>query len=320
MSEVAVDPNLNKGLPSCTRRSLVGGLVAGFAAPLSNTAPAQASIRSATIGQSEERLLKGPQGQVYKIQIAQPHKVDPDLPLMIRADRLVPVYVLDGASMFPIIAGLTRMMQYGGSVPPCLVVGIGYENDEAAEKSFQRAYDLTPTKNGRLPNGRYGGAAEFRSFLASEVKPLVEKSFIVNPDRSTLVGHSLSGMFALQTAVAAPSLFANILALSPSLWFDNDLVLHQLDQALTASAALPHIVALAGDREQEISGAKFNMSRNVELLREKAVAAKRTDTVFARLLQDTTHHTIQGPGFAFGLRKLLDPTPPSLTAGCLQMD
>jgi predicted alpha/beta superfamily hydrolase len=237
---------------------------------------------------------------------------------MIRADKPTPLYVLDGPSMFPIITGLTRMMQYGGSVPPCLVIGIGYEDDEAAEKNFQRAYDLTPTKNGRLPNGRYGGAAEFRSFLNSEITPLIEKSFNIDPRQSTLIGHSLGGMFALQTAVVAPKSFANVLALSPSLWFDNDLVLNQIGHALATQAPLSRIVALAGDREQEISGAKFNMSRNVELLKQKAIAAKRESKVFATLLQDTTHHTIQGPGFAFGLRKLLDPTPPSLVAGCPQ--
>ena len=309
-----------EALPTaCSRRALFGGLAAGIAAPLSIPTLAKSATSPATISQSEERLVKGPQGQVYRIQIAQPHKIDPDLPLMIREEKLTPLYVLDGASMFPIIVGLTRMMQYGGSVPPCLIVGISYEDDEAAERDFQRAYDLTPTKNGRLPNGRYGGAAEFRSFLVDTVKPLIERGFQVESSRSTLIGHSLGGMFSLQTAVVAPNAFANVLALSPSLWFDHDLVLRQLEHALATGAQLARIIALAGDREQEISGASFNMSRNVALLKEKALAAKRQDTVFADLLQDTTHHTIQGPGFALGLRWLLDPKPPSLGTGCLKL-
>ncbi len=272
----------------------------------------------AGIDRSEERLLVGADGQRFLIQIAYPHAVEPDLPLMIRGRKPVPIYVLDGWDNFATVVGLVRMMQWGGSVPPCLVVGIGYADPVAAEKGSRRRYDLTPTPNGPDTKIRYGGSAPFRSFLRQQVKPLVEREFTVDVARSTLVGHSLGGLFALETALREPSLFPNVLALSPSLWFDNHLVLGQLNAALKAGAPFPRIVALAGDREQQITRGDYNMTRNVEIFGEHVAAAGRAADIFAGVLEDTTHHTIQGQGTTFGLRKLLDPTPPSLRSGCVK--
>ncbi|MBE1529773.1 hypothetical protein GGC65_004229 [Sphingopyxis sp. OAS728] len=308
-------------LPDVSRRNILLGVAAAATA----AAPATAHARSKTaaapklagIDRSEERMLVGPGGQQFRIQIGHPHPIEEGLPLMIRGRKPVPIYVLDGTENFPIVLGLTRMMQWGGSVPPCLIVGIAYADAEKADKAGRRALDLTPSANGPSDGRRFGGAAEFRAFIATKVKPLIESEFEVDAAQSTLVGHSFGGLFVLDTAVQQPDLFANLLALSPSLWFDKNLVLRQLKEALQRGAAFPHTVALAGALEQTVSEAKYNMTRNVEILAEYVAAAGRGDRVFARALADTTHHTIQGPGHTFGLRKLLDPTPPAIGAGCV---
>lgn len=301
------------------RNILLGVAAAAAAAPAAarSSSIAPATPKLAGIERSEERLLVGPGGQQFRIQIGHPHKVSEDLPLMIRGHKPVPIYVLDGGENFPTIVGLTRMMQYGGSVPPCLIVGIAYADAERAEEISRRALDLTPSPDGPPDGRRFGGAAEFRAFLANEVKPLIEREFDVDAAQSTLVGHSFGGLFVLHTAVQQPHLFANLLALSPSLWFGKNLVLGQWKDALKKGAPFPRTVALAGVLEQTVSEGKYNMTRNVEILAEYIAAAGRGDTIFARALEDTTHHTIQGQGYTFGLRKLLDPTPPKIDAGCV---
>ena len=301
------------------RNILLGAAVAATTAvPAAAREPkAPAAPKLAAIDRSEERMLVGPGGQAFRIQIGHPHRIEEDLPLMIRGRKPVPVYVLDGGDNFPIVAGLTRMMQWGGSVPPCLIIGIAYADAEKAEKANRRALDLTPSAEGPADGRRFGGAADFRAFLANKVKPLIESEFEVDAAQSTLVGHSFGGLFVLDTAVQQPDLFANLLALSPSLWFGKDLVLGQLKEALEKGAPFPRAVALAGSLEQTVSEAKYNMTRNVEILAEYVSAAGRGDRIFARALEDTTHHTIQGQGYTFGLRKLLDPSPPKIGAGCL---
>ena len=307
--------------PDVSRRNILLGVAAAATA----AAPAAARPRGkvapesklAGIDRSEERILVGPGGQQFRIQIGQPHPVQKDLPLMIRGRKPVPIYVLDGTDNFPIVAGLTRMMQWGGSVPPCLIVGIAYADAEKADKADRRALDLTPSPNGPSGGRRFGGGAEFRAFIATKIKPLIESEFEVDAAQSTLVGHSFGGLFVLDTAVQQPDLFANLLALSPSLWFDKNLVLEQMKEALKKGARFPQTVVLAGDHEQRITRADYNMTRNVEILATHAAASGRSDRIFARVLEDTSHHTIQGPGYTFGLRKLLDPTPPVIGAGCV---
>jgi predicted alpha/beta superfamily hydrolase len=308
-------------LDSLSRRNiLIGAAAVGISAPA--LAAPTPTVRDndgkrAGIDRSEEKIIRRSDGQDYRIQIGFPHKVEEDLPLMIRGRKPVPIYVLDGGDNFATVVGLTRMMQYGGSVPPCLIIGISYLDAEAAEKGERRSYDLTPSKSGGLnAKTRYGGSELFRTFLEKEVMPLVESSYDVDNSQSTLVGHSFGGLFALETALRRPELFPNILSLSPSLWFDKNRVILELQRAIASNARFPRVVALTGDREQDITGADFNMTRNVELLAEYAAAAGR-ENIFARVLEDTTHHSIQGQGFTYGLRKLLDPTPPSAGAGCV---
>lgn len=308
-------------LPDVSRRNIL----LGVAAAATTAAPAAARSRDkvaaapklAGIDRSEERMLVGPDGQQFRIQIGHPHPVQKDLPLMIRGRKPVPIYVLDGTDNFPIVAGLTRMMQWGGSVPPCLIVGISYADAEQADKADRRAVDLTPSPNGPSDGRRFGGAAAFRAFIATKIKPLIESEFEVDGAQSTLVGHSFGGLFVLDTAVQQPDLFANLLALSPSLWFDKDLVLRQFKEALQNGSRFPRTVALAGALEQTVSDKKYNMTRNLEMLAEQVAAAGQGDKIYARALADTTHHTIQGQGYTFGLRKLLDPTPPAIGAGCV---
>lgn len=301
------------------------GVLLGGSAAIASTSVQATALRGSHMGahvsapavldDSEQRLLTMPDGQALAIQIAHPHPVEQELPLMIRGRKPVPIYVLDGWDNFAVVAGLVRTMQWGGSVPPCLVIGLGYADPVAADKTSRRRYDLTPNANGPIKDVRYGGSGPFRHFIGSIVKPMIERVFTVDAAQSTLVGHSLGGLFALETALKEPQLFANVLALSPSLWFDDHLLLRQWRAALKAASPFPHVVALAGDREETISPSELHMTRNVQTLGEAVSEARQSNRIFAGVLEDTTHHTILGPGLTFGLRKLLDPQPPSARAG-----
>jgi predicted alpha/beta superfamily hydrolase len=67
----------------------------------------------------------------------------------------------------------------------------------------------------------YGQAERFYSFLRLELIPYIEGKYRVTPNR-TLIGHSLGGLFTFYCLFKKGRLFTNFVALSPSLWVNNE--------------------------------------------------------------------------------------------------
>jgi len=265
----------------------------------------------ATIYNTEQFLLTGPADRVFRIQISHPHADNPDIALMMQGRSPVPVYVLDGSlGQFGLFSAITRYMQWGGEVPPCLVVGIGYE-DEGRALDY-RLFDLTPPNEpgeGRYSGTNVGGGPGFREFLISTVRSLVESRFDVDSSNSVLFGHSLGGLFAMNTLLERPTAFRNILSVSPSLWFADRRVLHGLRERLENSFTFPgRLAAYVGEREERISPPDARMTSNVlDLGRIVAEYESSFGGVTVRVLPDESHHTILGAAATLGLRFLIGP-------------
>jgi predicted alpha/beta superfamily hydrolase len=141
------------------------------------------------------------------------------------AARFPVLYLLDGGEMqdFHHITGLAQL----GSTPwgplqPLIVVGI---------ESVDRRNELTPPTADQALRKQYptvGGSAAFRRFLLDSVKPFVEARYRTTAD-TALMGESLAGLFVVETLLARPGSFRRYIAISPSLWWD--------DQALADGAA-----------------------------------------------------------------------------------
>jgi predicted alpha/beta superfamily hydrolase len=238
----------------------------------------------------------------------------PGSTLMVTNSKPVPIYVLDAPTDFPMAASTARLMQWGGEVPPCLTIGIGYADAETGDKENWRSRDLTPNKtpgiNRSGSTDGFGAGPAFRRFLVETLRPMIERRFDVDGARSVLVGHSLAGMFTLDTMVQSPTAFANYLAMSPALWFDEELVLRQLKASLENGTTFPGRVAVfAGEQEERISRPSAHMTSNtLEFGRLVADHRGRFPAgAMVKVLPDTTHHTIIGPALAKGLRFLIAP-------------
>ena len=133
----------------------------------------------------------------YHIYVRLPEGYEPD------RDRRYPVvYLLDGDSLFPILAANHLFLTYDDKVPEAIVVGIAYGS-------------FAPPVNRRGPD--FGeGAAAFQNFLKSELLPQVENRFRVDRARRILVGQSRSGGFVLYSAYTDPDLFWARIASNPS--------------------------------------------------------------------------------------------------------
>lgn len=148
-------------------------------------------------------------GQTRRINVYVPPGYDKN------NQRYPVVYLLDGgvAEDFLHIVGIASLAADFRNMREFMVVGI---------EGIDRYHDLThPTtvqaERKKLPTN--GGSAAFRSFLADELQPFVQKTFRVT-DESVLVGESVAGLFVVETLLHRPDLFEGYIAVSPSLWWD----------------------------------------------------------------------------------------------------
>jgi predicted alpha/beta superfamily hydrolase len=114
------------------------------------------------------------------------------------------------------------------SIPPLIVVGIA---------NTDRVRDLTPTRADVKESGSVtsyptsGGADKFLDFIQTELMPEIEKRYPTDPYR-IITGHSVGGLFAIHALVARPNLFNACIASSPSLWWDDDYTVHEVQKFL----------------------------------------------------------------------------------------
>jgi uncharacterized protein len=143
--------------------------------------------------------------------------------------RRYPVlYLLDGDAHFHSVTGLLQILGTGVNatyvLPEMIVVAIPNTN---------RMRDMTPTKTDKDGNGKpnpgfaaSGGMGNFLTFIKSELIPKIEQTYRTEPYR-VFVGHSLGGITAIQALYTMPETFNAYVAIDPSLWWDNRVLLKQ---------------------------------------------------------------------------------------------
>ncbi|MCH1627496.1 alpha/beta hydrolase [Ferdinandcohnia quinoae] len=143
------------------------------------------------------------------------------------------IYVLDGLSYFEFAKKTVEVQSKNAvktKVNPAIVVGINHEKDTMRSRRFydytapaiQYAYPMR--MKGKEPEA-VGGAEDFHLFIENELKPIIHRDFSVNTNNETLFGHSLGGYYALWSLFKYTNSFANYIALSPSIWWnDHELV------------------------------------------------------------------------------------------------
>ena len=141
--------------------------------------------------------------------------------------RRYPVlYLLDGDAHFHSVTGLIQILGSGVNgtfvLPELIVVAIPNTN---------RTRDMTPTRVERDLQGRpqpafaaSGGMGSFLSFIKSELIPRVEEKYRTAPYR-VFVGHSFGGITAINALYTIPETFNAYVAIDPSLWWDNRVLL-----------------------------------------------------------------------------------------------
>ena len=217
-------------------------------------------------------------GRTYRVQVAIPFMPAPQ-------NGYAVLYMLDGDAYFGTYSFAARMRALMGELQPAVVVGIGYPEGESDVKAVfvRRQYDLTPTQVDPKEAAQaglstdpaaLGGADAFLQVIEREVKPRVAAMVPVDASRDILFGHSLGGLFALHTLFKHPDAFKTYLLLSPSIWFNNRVVLGSeasFAAAVKSGKVSPRVfIAVGGEEEKPPASPPPGMTREQV---EKSIAA-----------------------------------------------
>lgn len=123
------------------------------------------------------------------------------------------IYILDGGVLYPLLRGYYNYLRHSEEAPAAILVAVSYGNNDFAGGNL-RSTDYTAPSDERE---HYGGAANFQSFLKSELLPLIETEYRSSPAQRVIFGQSIGGQFVLFTAQTEPDLFWGHIASNPAL-------------------------------------------------------------------------------------------------------
>jgi len=143
------------------------------------------------------------------------------------SQRRYPVlFLLDGDAHFHHVTGIVHFFTTRNMIPPLIVIAL---------PNIDRTRDFSPTTIDQRPTS--GGADKFLEFFQEELIPYVDSHYRTHPYR-IIVGHSLGGVFAIYALLTHQDVFNAYIAISPSLGYDNDLILKKAPAILEKSPEL----------------------------------------------------------------------------------
>jgi predicted alpha/beta superfamily hydrolase len=133
-------------------------------------------------------------------------------------DRYPLLYLLDGQDFLKFTTDITNNLAENDRAPEMIIVAI--DSGDFA----QRTHDLTPPTQSELDRRFHpgaGGADAFRRFISDELMPYIQQHYRTRPYK-ILAGHSLGGLFGVDTLIKKPELFNAYLLLDPTLSWNNE--------------------------------------------------------------------------------------------------
>jgi predicted alpha/beta superfamily hydrolase len=212
------------------------------------------------------------------------------------------IYLLDADYSFALAKQISEHLSDRNRINDSIIVGIAYANPNEYKKN--RTRDYTPSYVGSGGYGaeyqKYsGGAGSFYRFIHSELIPYLHQTFRVNKN-ATFVGHSYGGLFGVYLLVHHPEIFNHYIIVSPSLWYDNHLVLKAAQKKRNFN--LEHNTRacfIIGDQENK---GDYQMIDDLKLLNETIMSKPhRNLNTFFNILNDMDHDTVFPGALSLGL-------------------
>jgi len=212
-------------------------------------------------------------------------------------ERFPVLYMTDGDAHIQHTSGTVAFLARNGRMPEMIVVGI---------TNTDRTRDLSPTHVAQAadnPNARFptsGGADKFLKFIETELIPQVESKYRTQPYRA-LAGHSLGGLFAVHTMLTRPELFNSYIAVSPSLQWDNFVLIDRAKEFFKNRKSYNRTLFTTLGNEPGDIGDAFNLFR--EVLQKQQTEGFAWEAV---KMEDEDHGSVVLRSHYAGLRKAFD--------------
>lgn len=146
-------------------------------------------------------------------------------------DRRFPVFYLhDGQNLFDDATSFVGEWQADeiataliaeGRIRPVILVGIDHAG-------VHRVDEYTPTRDAAHDAG--GRAADHARFVVEELKPFIDRTYrtLAGREHTAVGGASLGGLVSIYLVQKHPDVFGSVMALSPSLWWDDSALLRAI--------------------------------------------------------------------------------------------
>jgi predicted alpha/beta superfamily hydrolase len=207
------------------------------------------------------------------------------------------LYMTDGDAHMGHTASSIDFLVQNGRIPDLIVVGVT-NTDRTRDLTPAKSTDKTPGGELRFPTS--GGADNFLKFFETELIPLVEEQYRVQPYR-ILAGHSLGGLFAIHAMISKPGLFNSYIAVSPSLQWEHDEALKRAETYLKNQKEMKVSLFVSLGNEPGAIGTDFDSFK--ELLSKTKIKGFEWQ---AERMADEDHGSVVLRSHYFGLRKVYD--------------
>jgi len=256
----------------------VGTVVAGEPITIGETV----TLRSKTLDEERRILVSTPPGYDQNGQ------------------RYPVLYMTDGNAHLTHTRGTVDFLARNGLMPQLIIVGV---------TNTDRTRDLTPTHvESRTVEGRVldlstsGGAPKFLDFFERELFPYVDAHYRTLPLRF-FAGHSYGGLFALNALFTHPSMFKAVIAVSPSLNWDDDLSIRQAASFFENRDTLDSTLFVSMANEEEGDPAPTHLDRLEGELEEADAEGFEWQVM---RMPDETHGSVVLRAHYWGLRKVFE--------------
>jgi predicted alpha/beta superfamily hydrolase len=208
-----------------------------------------------------------------------------------------PVLILldaEDAPQFNAAVANVAFLSNRGAIPDMLIVGVPNGKD--------RTHDMTPAATGPTAKNfpTAGGASAFADFIIDEVLPKVRAKYRTLPS-TVLAGHSFGGLFALDVAAARPNAFSGIVAMSPSLWWNDSIPARDYATAIAKSSTTTRLFATSGGLEPPIAVTTKRFVARLDSIKPATLAFA------SQYYPENTHGLTPEPSLIDGLRFVYAP-------------
>jgi len=211
------------------------------------------------------------------------------------------LYMTDGDAHLTHTRGTVDFLARNGLMPQVIIVGV---------TNTDRTRDLSPTHANIVEDDgtvrefpTSGGASNFLDFFENELFSYVDAHYRTQPFR-VFSGHSFGGLFALNAVFTRPDMFHAVLAVSPSLRWDNELPIRQVKSFADDNEALATTLFVAMANEEEGEPRPNRLDRLEDGL--KAASIDGFDWQVKRM-PDETHGSVVLRAHYWGLRDVFGP-------------